>query len=106
MKTQLERTDRYFRGLLRFFPEDFRDEFGTAFVDAYRDRARVAAERGGSFGVAFIYGRAFFDALRNGVGERLRPSVMWRRSGNWGRDTELAFRRIRRAPVFTLTIVG
>src|SRR5829696_863807 len=66
MTTQLSRTDRYFRGLLRFFPEDFRDEFGTAFVDAYRDRARVAAERGGSGAVAFIYVRAFFDALRNG----------------------------------------
>ena len=97
---------RYFRGLLRFFPEDFRDEMGDSFVEAYRDRARAAAERAGSGAVAFIYVRAFFDSLLNGIGERLRPSVMWRRSGNWGRDTELAFRRIVRAPVFTLSIVG
>src|SRR3954470_20997032 len=99
MSIQHARSDRYFRGLLRFFPQDFRDEFGTAFVDAYRDRARAAAERGGSVAGTFIYVRALLDALRNGLGERLRPSVIWRRSGNWGRDTELAFRRIRRAPV-------
>src|SRR5689334_20518793 len=106
MTTQLARTDRYFRGLLRFFPEDFRDEFGDSFVDAYRDRTRAARERGGSLAVTLIYVRAFFDSLLNGIAERLRPSVMWRRSGNWGRDTELAFRRIVRAPVFTLSIVG
>ena len=103
---QMARSDRYVRGLLRFFPEDFRDEMGDSFVDAYRDRARAAAERGGSGAVRLLYVRAFFDALLNGIAERLRPSVMWRRSGNWGRDTELAFRRITRAPVFTLSIVG
>jgi putative ABC transport system permease protein len=106
MTSTLGPRDRYFRGLLRFFPEDFRDEMGDSFVEAYRDRANAAAQRGGSLSVAFIYVRAFFDSLLNGTAERLRPSVMWRRSGNWGRDTELAFRRIVRAPVFTLSIVG
>ena len=105
MATQLARSDRWFRALLRFFPEDFRDEMGNQFVDAYRDRARAAAEHGGSFAVAMVHVRAFFDALRNGIGERLRPSVMWRRSGNWGRDGELAFRRIARSPMFTISIV-
>jgi putative ABC transport system permease protein len=99
-------SDRYFRGLLRFFPADFRDEFGDSFVDAYRDRVRAASQRSGSVAVAIVHIRAFFDSLLNGIGERLRPSVMWRRSGNWGRDTELAMRRIVRAPVFTLSIVG
>ena len=100
------RSHSYFRGLLRFFPEDFRDEMGDSFVEAYRDRARAAAVRGGTGAVRLLYVRAFFDALLNGIAERLRPSVMWRRSGNWGRDTELAFRRITRAPLFTLSIVG
>jgi putative ABC transport system permease protein len=101
-----QRDSGYFRGLLRFFPEDFRDEMGDSFVEAYRDRVRAAGERGGTISVAFIYVRAFFDSLLNGIAERLRPSVMWRRSGNWGRDTELAVRRIRRSPLFTLSIIA
>jgi putative ABC transport system permease protein len=95
----------YFQRLLAFFPADFRDEMGTAFVETYRDRARAAAQRG-SLALAFVYVRAFFDALRNGIGERLRPSVIWRRTGNWGRDGELALRRIARSPMFTVSIVG
>jgi putative ABC transport system permease protein len=106
MPNQLERSDRWFRTLLRFFPEDFRDEMGTAFVETYRDRARAAAEHGGAAAVALVHLRALLDALRNGVAERLRPSVMWRRGGNWGRDTERAMRRIARSPVFTFSVVG
>src|SRR5262249_36120882 len=30
----------------------------------------------------------------------------WRRSGNWGRDAELATRRLLRAPAFVLAVVG
>src|SRR5690606_19304266 len=42
----------------------------------------------------------------NGLGERLRPVIGWRRSGNWGRDMETVVRRLTRAPVFTLAVVG
>jgi putative ABC transport system permease protein len=42
----------------------------------------------------------------NGVAERVRPAVTWRRSGNWGRDLELVRRRLVRAPAFLIATVG
>ena len=99
-------TERWFRLLLRFFPPDFRDEMGSSFVDTYRDRARAAAARSGVFGVAAVWLRALMDSVRNGLGERMKPAVSWRRSGNWGRDMELVVRRLRRAPLFALTILA
>src|SRR5262249_35925597 len=50
--------------------------------------------------------RALVDSIRNGAGERARPAVWWRRSGNWGRDAELATRRLRRAPMLVFAVVG
>src|SRR5262249_26265170 len=49
---------------------------------------------------------AFWDSLRNGLAERLRPAVAWRRTGNWGRDVELVSRRLRQKPLFLITVVG
>ena len=34
------------------------------------------------------------------------PAAAWRRSGNWGRDAELATRRLLRAPALVLGVVG
>jgi putative ABC transport system permease protein len=111
-------SERWFRLLQRLYPQDFRDDMGDAVVDTYRDRARAALRsdgRGGDIGgirrigrlgglmrLAAVWIRAFFDSLRNGPGERVRPAVSWRRGGNWGRDVEVAFRRLRRAPLFVL----
>jgi putative ABC transport system permease protein len=99
-------TERWLRLLLRLYPEDFRDELGESLVEAYVDRARAARDRGGALAVALIWLRALADSLRNGVGERVRPAIGWRRSGNWGRDTERAVRRLVRAPVFALTMIA
>ena len=49
---------------------------------------------------------ALIDSVRNGIGERLRPGVRWRRAGNWGRDAEIAVRRLKRAPAFSLAMLG
>ncbi len=98
-------TDRYFRILLRLYPQDFRDEMGEALVATYEECARDARQRG-RMAVAGVWLRALLDSVRNGLGERLNPAVAWRRSGNWGRDAELVFRRLARAPVFTLAIAG
>jgi putative ABC transport system permease protein len=106
-------SERWFRLLQRLYPPDFRDDMGDAVVDTYRDRARAALGRGGSgsargagiggvMRLAVVWIRAFFDSLRNGPGERVRPAVSWRRGGNWGRDAEVALRRLRRAPLFVL----
>ena len=97
--------DRLLRLLLRLYPEDFRDEMGTEWLETYR--ARVAAARASGGGaVGAFWARAIADSVWNGVAERLRPGVTWRRRGSWGRDTQRAARRLVRAPAFTLATVG
>ena len=102
----LAATERWLRLTLRLYPADFRDEMGEALVETYRDRSRAALQRGGLLALAGVWLAALGDSLRNGVGERLRPAVGWRRTGNWGRDTERAIRRLVRAPLFTASMVG
>lgn len=96
----LRASDRWFRLLLRLYPTDFRDEMGLDVLDTYRNRARIALTRSGAIGLPYLWLQAFADAIRNGSGERLRPAASWRRGGNWGRDLELARRRLLRSPVF------
>jgi len=102
----ISRSERWFRLLLRLYPVDFREEMGEALVEAYRDRCRKAAARGGAAALTGIWFRALVDSLRNGLGERARPGITWRRTGDWGRDAELAMRRLVRAPAFTLSMLG
>ena len=99
-------SDRWFRLLQRFYPPDFRDDMGEALVETYRDRARDALHRGGLPRLAGVWIRAFVDALRNGPGERLRPAAPWRRHGDWGRDAEMALRRLVRARTFAATTIA
>lgn len=102
----LNLSERWFRLLQRLYPADFRDEMGDAVVETYRDRAREALTRGGVTGLAAVWVRVLVDSLRNGPGERARPAVSWRRTGNWGRDLERATRRLRRAPTLVLSTVA
>ncbi|MGH9374167.1 MAG: ABC transporter permease, partial [Vicinamibacterales bacterium] len=99
-------SERWFRLLLRIYPVDFRDEMGDAVVETYRDRARQAISRGGTLQLATVWLRALVDSVWNGLGERARPAASWRRNANWGRDVELARRRLMRAPAFFLAVVG
>ena len=46
------------------------------------------------------------DSLRNGIAERIRPAVSWRRSGDWGLDAQRAVRRLLRTPMFAAAMVG
>lgn len=98
-------SERWFRLLLALYPPDFRDEFGEGYVETYLDRARDASARGG-MALGLLWLRALLDSLGNGLAERVRPSVGWRRAGRWGRDTELVLRRLMRAPIFVVTLVG
>ncbi len=99
-------SDRWLRLVLRLYPADFRDEMGDALVETYRDRCRAAIRDGGIPALAGIWLQSLADSTRNGLGERMRPSVDWRRNGNWGRDAERAVRRLTRAPLFTLSMVA
>ncbi len=102
----LRASRRWFRLLLRLYPPDFREEMGADFVTTYTDDARAALARGGRLALVGVWLRALFDSARNGPAERAHPAVRWRRGGNWGRDTELTVRRLVRAPVFVLTMLG
>ncbi|HET7585005.1 MAG TPA: ADOP family duplicated permease [Gemmatimonadaceae bacterium] len=96
---------RWFRLLLHLYPADFREEMGDALISTYEERLR-AARSAGALSVLGVYMSAFADSVYNGLGERLHPAVSWRRAGNWGRDTELVVRRLVRAPVFTMAMLG
>jgi putative ABC transport system permease protein len=97
---------RWFTLLQRLYPADFRDEMGNAVVEAYMDRARVALKTGGQVRLAVLWIRALADSVSNGFGEWARPSIAWRRTGNWGRDAELVTRRLLRSPAFVAATVG
>ena len=99
-------SERWLRLLLKLYPADFREEMGDALVETYHDRCRDALRRGGSMSVLKVWWRALVDSVRNGPGERVQPAASWRRSGNWGRDIELAWRRLVRAPLFSLATIG
>ena len=101
----LKLSERWFMVLLRLYPRDFRDELGRSFVETYRDKARAALKQQGVVGLAGVWLRALRDALRSGPGERVQPASAWRSRG-WGRDAELAMRRLRRAPGFVAAMIG
>ena len=103
--THMPWSERWFRLLLRLYPTDFREEMGEAMVEAYRQRAHASSSRGGTLRLAGVWMAALIDSLRNGVGERVRPAVSWRRSGNWGRDLELTRRRLMRSPLFVAATI-
>jgi hypothetical protein len=96
-------SERWFRFLLRLYPPDFRDEMGGAMVAAYLDRAR---EANGLPGIAGVWLAALWDSVRNGLGERVRPAVAWRRPGDWGRDMERVSRRLIQKPLFLAAVLG
>ena len=97
---------RWARLLLRLYPADFRDEMGTGVVETYLDHCRAAVRRGGILALLGVWMKALFDSIRNGVGERLRPGVSWRRSGDWGLDAQRAVRRLVRSPMFAVSMIG
>src|SRR5215471_5012167 len=108
MKTDhlMQASEHWFWLLLRLYPADFRDEMGGALVATYRDRASAARQRGGTLALMFVWFAALRDSLLNGLGERARPAVAWRRTGDWGRDLEIVSRRFRRRPLFLIAVLG
>jgi predicted permease len=96
---------RWFKLLLRFYPPDFRDEMGGGLLDAYLRQAEEAKKRGAFRAVAVCLA-ALNDSLWNGLGERIKPAVQWRRGGDWGHDMELVSRRLRQKPLFFTAVLG
>ena len=99
-------SDRWFRLLLNLYPADFRDEMGDSLVEEYRERASDAFGSTGRRGVFAVWIAALIDSLRNGLGERIHPSVAWRRAGDWGRDLERVQRRLRKKPLLMTSVLA
>jgi putative ABC transport system permease protein len=92
-------SERLFRLLLRLYPADFRDEFGEGLIETYLDRLCEES-------AAAVWFAALRDSIRNGLGERVRPAVAWRRAGDWGRDMEMVGRRLRQKPIFVVAVLA
>ena len=99
-------SERWFRLLQHLYPPDFRDEMGSAVVEAYMDRTCDVLENRAKIHLVAVWFRALIDSLRNGPAERARPAAWWRRGGNWGHDIELVRRRLVRSPIFAVTTIG
>jgi hypothetical protein len=77
-------SERWFRLLLRLYPADFRDEMGDALVEAYRDRAREALNRGGVIRLAGVWvqvlasslGKPHVRAYDRGIGAEPVPQLV------------------------------
>jgi hypothetical protein len=80
-------SDRWSELLLRCYPIDFREEMGLAMREAYRDRFEDAVRERGVPGLMVAWFAALADSVRNGASERAHPSIRWRRSGRWGRES-------------------
>jgi predicted permease len=127
--TPRTRGEWIYRALLRVYPREFRDEFGDAMVEFFRDRD-TAARRTGRLSTLRLWWRVALDLLRNAlparvdaIGRSLRRRREYRRApvttpslgrlrqedrmlGTVLQDLRFALRGMRRALGFTLTVLA
>jgi putative ABC transport system permease protein len=98
-------TDRIYRLLLLAYPAGFRERFGDAMLQAFRDRHRRAASRGPVHALTFL-SRTLLDVAANAAALRLtreeRTPMNWQSIGG---DVRYAARMFARNPVFTALAV-
>lgn len=90
-----------YRQLLRAYPRQFRDRFGSDMEQVFRDRYGAAARRGRTVGALFLL-RTVADVAVNATAVRFhsreRTLMNWRSAGS---DARYALRVFARNPVFT-----
>src|SRR5262245_831543 len=88
--------ERIFRLVLRLYPEEFRDRFGSDMVAAYREARVDAAMRGRRGSTEFWFGVAA-DALVRAPGEHMRMFL---------HDLRYAARTLRHSPMYSLVAMA
>jgi predicted permease len=88
--------DRFYRGLLRILPFDFRSEFGDDMEEAFREQREVTGRRKGSFGLLGMWWATITDILR--MAPREHASVL-------AQDTRFALRMMRKNRGYTAAAV-
>jgi len=88
--------ERLFRLVLRLYPHEFRERFGSDMVAAYREARADAAMRGRRGAFEFWTG-VMADALVRAPGEHMRMFL---------RDLRYAARALRRSPMYTVVAIA
>jgi predicted permease len=119
-----------YRALLRLYPRDFRDEFGDAMVEFFRDRMATARRGPRAFATLRLWWLVALDLARNALPARIDSAArvirMWvvqrqaplsapslgqlrqedRVFGTVMQDLRFALRGMRHAPAFSLTVLA
>ena len=88
--------ERIYRGLLRCYPGEFRDEYQHEMLQAFRDRL-VHDRSDGRGSIVRLWVQVLADSLLRAPGEHL--DVL-------RQDLRYAFRSLRRTPLFALTTIA
>jgi hypothetical protein len=67
---------RFYRGLLRFYPTEFRARYGDEMVQLFGDQLRDATAKGRPFGPATIWFRTLADLVTSAASEHLQRDRM------------------------------
>jgi predicted permease len=86
--------DRVFRFLLRFFPAEFRGDYGREMEDVFREQRRETEER--KVGLFRLWGETIAGVFRTAPGEHIE---MFRQDGGF------ALRMMRKNKGFTILVV-